>query len=169
MDSDLEINTDRLDLAALCEEHAELLFPTLADASLYDYTGGRPPQSVSALRKLYALQATRRSPDDSEIWLNWVITVRTSDEVIGYVQATIRDEHADVAWVIGPAWQGHGYATEATLGMLAWLYRAGIQDIAANIQPSHKASNHVAIKTGFSRTNQVHDGEDIWVHSKPRP
>ena len=166
--TDLAINTDRLDLAALSLDHAEVLFPILADASLYQYTGGSPPASVDALRKVYALQEARRSPDGVEIWLNWVVTVRHSDEVIGYVQATIRGEHADVAWVIGSTWQGHGYATEASLGMVAWLHQQGLQDIKASIHPGHEASKNVAIKAGFRQTGQKDDGEDIWKHSKLR-
>ena len=162
----LAITTDRLDLAALREEHAEAMFPVLADAELYDYTGGRPPTSVSALRKRYAVQETLRSPDGNEIWLNWVITVRSSDDVIGYVQATIREEFAEVAWVVGTDWQGHGYATEAARGMLEWLNRVGIRRIRANIHSGHEASRHVAMKAGFRQTNELHLGEQIWEHSR---
>ena len=48
------------------------------------------------------------SPDGSEVWANWVVRVREQETAIGVTQATIHAETADVAWVIGTAWQGAG-------------------------------------------------------------
>lgn len=154
------IATDRLDLVPLTRLHADSLFPVLSDESLYEFTGGMPPESVSSLRERFAYLEKRQSPDGSEVWLNWLL--RHHAEAIGYVQSTVTVHSADVAWVIGSPWQGQGYATEAASAMIRWLRSAGVRAFRANIHPAHSASQRVAGKLGLSLTDEVADGEQVW-------
>ena len=155
------IGTRRLDLIPLVRAHADALFPVLCDEALYRYTHQAPPVSLSALRDRFALLETRQSTDGTERWLNWLL--RESGEAIGYVQATVIAEEATVAWVIGSAWQRHGYATEAVGAMISWLRSAGTRVIRANIHPEHVASQRVAGKVGLSPTGKTVDGETVWI------
>ena len=43
---------------------------------------------------------SRRSPDGSEEWLNWVVREKESNAAVGTLQATIAGDRAFVAWVI---------------------------------------------------------------------
>jgi RimJ/RimL family protein N-acetyltransferase len=153
--------TDRLDLVPLVCAHADDLFPVLSDISLYEYTHEEPPASVAELRDTYSLLESRRSPDGTQVWLNWL--VRKSGEAIGYAQATVTDDEADVAWVVGSPWQRLGFATEAAGAMISWLRAVGVQTIRAKIHPGHTASQRVAAKLGLSRTGDVVDGEEVWA------
>jgi RimJ/RimL family protein N-acetyltransferase len=89
--------------------------------------------------------------------------------LIGYVQATVRDREADVAWVIGADWQGHGYGTEASTLMLGQLKQVGIQSITSQIHSANSASLGIARNLGMNRNGLVQDGEEVWelqsVHS----
>ncbi len=38
------------------------------------------------------------------MWANWVVRLRNTGEAIGYVQASIGDESADLAWIVGSRW-----------------------------------------------------------------
>ena len=80
------------------------------------------------------------------------------------MQATIRDDgrHAEIAWVVGLAWQGRGYATEASLALVGWLESAWRDRITANIQPDHVASEAVARRIGLRPTGEMVDGERVW-------
>jgi RimJ/RimL family protein N-acetyltransferase len=104
-----------------------------------------------------------RSPDGLEEWLNWV--VRVDDVAVGFVQATVTGgSHASIAWVIGLAWQGHGFATFAARAMLAELRRRGVTDVRASIAPGHEPSEHVASGVGLVATDRTdEDGERLWV------
>jgi [ribosomal protein S5]-alanine N-acetyltransferase len=86
---DARIPTERLELWPLGREHAGDLFSVLSDSSLYQYTRDVPPASLSDLRATYAYLETRRSPDGTELWLNWVLREIASGMTIGYVQATV--------------------------------------------------------------------------------
>lgn len=162
-DLDARIVTNRLELLPLVQAHAEQLFSILSDVSLYEHTHETPPPTLEVLRARYARLRSRRSPDGNQVWLNWLLQRAGSDEAIGYVQATIFSGEAKVAWVVGIPWQGRGYATEAARAMVAWLQSAGVDVTRATISPLHTASQRVAAKAGFRPTDQVVDGEDVWV------
>jgi len=156
------LSTARLELTPLQREHAEELFSVLSDSSLYEYTHDGPPLSPSELRNRYARLESRRSPDGSEAWLNWVLIDRSTGMSIGYVQATVSSDRADVAWVVGTHWQRRGFATEAAQAMIVWLRSAGVRVVRAMINPMHAASQQVAINVGLSRTDRMIEGEDVW-------
>lgn len=162
-DLDARIPTERLELWPLGREHAVDLSSVLSDASLYEYTHDVPPASLSDLRATYAYLETRRSPDGTELWLNWVLRERATGMTIGYVQATVSSRHADLAWVVGTPWQRRGYAAEAAHALVQWLQSAGIKVCRAKIHPAHTASQRVAASAGLVRTHETVDGEDVWV------
>lgn len=159
---DTSIETDRLALVPLLQEHAEELYSVLADGALYEYTHDEPPSSLSALRDRYAILESRWSPDGKQVWLNWMLRESASGKAIGYVQATVSAAVADVAWVVGRPWQRQGYATEAVRAMIFWLDSAGVRVFRAKINPTHTASQRVAVKVGLSPTREAVEGEDVW-------
>jgi RimJ/RimL family protein N-acetyltransferase len=162
-DHDARITTDRLELVPLLREHADDLFTVLSDTSLYEYTHDVPPVSAAALRDRYTFLESRQSPDGTQAWLNWVLCERATRLSIGFVQATVESDRADVAWVIGAPWQRRGYATEAVVALIVWLHCAGVRVVRAKINPSHTASQRVAAKAGLALSQEVIDGENLWV------
>lgn len=157
------ISTDRLELEPLRREHAEELYAVLADISLYEHTRDAAPASVEALHTRYSFLEARSSPDGAELWLNWALREISTGMPIGYIQATVRSRRADLAWVVGTAWQRRGFATEAALALMVWLRCAGVTAFRARIHPMHTASQRVAERIGLARTTETEDGEDVWV------
>jgi RimJ/RimL family protein N-acetyltransferase len=155
--------SERLALEPLRVEHADELVSVLADPALYTVIGGEPP-SLDRLRERYRAQLAG-SGDPGERWFNWVIRLRDGAAAVGYVQATVTDNGraADVAWVLGTAWQGHGYAAEAAGRMAQALAEAGVTTLTAHIHPEHPASAAVARRIGLRPTGRLDDdGEQVW-------
>lgn len=138
----------------------------MSDPALYAFTGGRAP-TLDELRRRYERQTAGHSPDGTQRWLNWIVRLTESGEVVGTVQATVRAREelfvADLAWVVALAHQRRGYATEAAATMAAWLRERGADALAANIHPEHHASTGVARALGLAPTGEVVDGEVRWV------
>jgi len=157
------IQTPRLVLEPLRIDHATELASALDDHALHEFTGGLP-LTASEMTEQFKVRVNERSPDGTEVWLNWVI--RYDSQVIGYVQATVtkpvNDVTADIAWVVATPWQGQGFAKEASQAMADWLVRAGVTVLAANIHPRHVASAAVARSLGLAPTEDVVDGERRW-------
>lgn len=163
-DDDVPLRTSRLDLEPLRVEHADELAPVLADDQLYTFTGGVPP-TPAELRERYRRQVVGRSPDGTERWSNWILRRREDGQVVGYVQATTRQAagvEAEVAWVVGTAYQGRGYAGEAVRAMIGRLREQGVPTVIAYIHPGHAASQRVARAAGLAPTTSVVDGEVRW-------
>jgi len=95
------------------------MFEVLRDASIYTYLDFGPPPSLEHLQRVYATLERRVSPDGSEQWLNWIVVREGAP--IGLVQATISANGCEVAYLLGSAHWGHGYAIEAVTAMLAEL------------------------------------------------
>lgn len=147
------LETSRLYLEPQTAFHAEFMYEQLLDRRLYHYIPQEPPISLQALRTRYNRLASRRSPDGQEGWLNWVVRLRTSDEYIGTVQATVESETtASLAYLFSPAHWGHGYARESCQRVLQHLfddYKVAV--VVAEIDTRNSASIALAEKLGFSR------------------
>src|SRR6184192_1521421 len=128
-----QLTTERLVLEPLRVEHAGEMVAVLADPVLYEFIGGEPP-SEADLTARYRRQRTHDG------WVNWVMRSRSSGEAVGTVEATLRDDVAELAWVVSSRHQGSGYATEATAAAIAWLRENGIERFEAHVHPDHPAS-----------------------------
>jgi RimJ/RimL family protein N-acetyltransferase len=162
------LRTARLTLEPLRIAHAEEMAPLLADPELYAFTGGTPP-TLDELRVRYAGQVSGRSPDGLERWLNWIVRRRQDGQAVGFVQAAIAEDPPPVtavlAWVLGTAFQGHGYAREATQALAAWLESVGVGRLVAYINDAHEASMGVARALGMAPTDARVDGEVVWARA----
>lgn len=157
------MTTARLVLAPLRVADASAMVPVLADPDLYRFTGGTPPGPEELERRYRAQIAGPATPD--ETWHNWILRRRADEQAVGYVQATVTGTRADIAWLVGVAWQRQGYATEATRAMCDWLLTAGVEHLTAHIHPDHDASAQVAAAVGLERTAEVdEDGEQLWTN-----
>ena len=146
--------------------HAAELAPLLDDAALHEFTGGAP-LSAAALAARYARLAARRSPGGDQLWGNWVIRVRGTGAAAGTVQATLPTAGpAEVAWVVAPAAQGRGYASEAARSLVTALRQAG-WTVVAHIHPGHHASQRVARAAELVPTAGTCDGETRWASPRP--
>lgn len=100
--------------------HADEMFAVLSDPAIYTYENA-PPPSVQWLRTRFEKLESRRSADGSELWLNWVVHLRSS-QLIGYVQATISPNvKAEIAYEFCSSHWGRGLAREATEALIGEL------------------------------------------------
>lgn len=156
------ITTDRLVLRPLRVSDADEMATVLADQSLYEFTGGRP-LTVGELANRYQLQ-TAGPGTPGEAWCNWIIRVGTRERAVGFVQATVVGDLADLAWVLGALDHGRGFATEAVMAVRDWLAENEVRHIEAHIHPRHEASQAVAQRIGMVRTGDCDDeDEEIWA------
>jgi len=159
------LNGERVCLEPLRVEHADALAPVLDDPLLHIFIGGAPADR-DQLRARYRRQVVGRSPDGSQRWLNWLVRRREDAQALGTVQATVSENEdgltAQVAWVIGTAHQGQGYAWEAAGLMVRWLRQQGVDTLVAHVHPQHDASKALAWAVGLTPTATVIDGEVRW-------
>lgn len=146
------IETPRLRLEPLLELHARELFAGLSAPALYAFMDEAPPTSEAALAERYRFLEARRSPDGSELWLNWALFARESRDYVGTVQATVRaGGETEIAYVLLPPAEGRGFASEAVAAMLAALRNSfGARAFIAHVDPRNRASIALLDRLGFT-------------------
>ena len=79
-------------------------------------------------------------------------------------------EDAEIAWQTGPAFQGHGYATEAADTLIRWAFSVGLPEVFAVSRPGNKAGARVAERLGMEWVGQTdkYYGLSLTVH-RSRP
>lgn len=146
------LQTERLTLEPLTAWHGESLFPLLKEPLLYTYIAKEPPIAGGEVMRRFEGLETRRSPDGSELWLNWAVRL-TAGGYAGLVEATVRGsgEAAIAYWVFLPA-QRQGVGREAVAAMLAHLAEIGAREAVAYIDTRNTASIRLVEALGFART-----------------
>jgi RimJ/RimL family protein N-acetyltransferase len=140
---------------------ADDLLELLEEPQLRDWLSA---EDVAGLRDRFRRWESRRSPDGGEEWLNWVVRRREDREAVGWVQATLRGERAEIAYAVVRSQRGRGYSARAVGGLVAWLRaRPEIEVIEAHIAPENAASAAVARSVGLRPTEAAVRGETVWV------
>ncbi len=148
-----EMALPRLCLEPLVVAHATALYTALQDPALYTFIPQDPPLSLADLLVRYAALSMRRSPTGQEVWLNWVLRRRGTDDYVGAVQATIHEDRTTMlAYMIFPSFWGHGYAREGCARVLTHLREAyDVSRVAAEIDTRNTASIQLIEVLGFNR------------------
>jgi RimJ/RimL family protein N-acetyltransferase len=161
-----DIPSERAVLVALRSVDADDLAGLLEESRMREWLRA---QDVDELRERFATWESRRSPDDRESWLNWVVRERQDGRALGWVQATVRDGSAIVAYAILPAERGAGIAADAVRALVRWLHATlGVTTVTAEIDDGNEASARVAVAAGFERTIRRTGDEVVWEHRTNR-
>lgn len=140
----------------LPRRHGPLLFEALSDPSIYQYIPVEPPASVAQLEARFEQLESRRSPDGSELWLNWAIYFAPGQRYAGLVQATLRPEgEAMLAYELTGV-RGEGIATEACAAVsaeLAGYY--GVASLLAYVDTRNAPSIRLLERLGFSQVETI--------------
>ena len=152
------LETERLFLEPLLPEHATLLLENLADERLYRFIPTDAPESAEALETRYRKLSSRRSPDGSEVWLNFAMRLREEGTLpkasyVGMLEATVfPNRSAYIAYtVFVPFWR-QGYAREGCARMLRHLLEDySVLVVVAEMDTRNAASVSLAEALGFER------------------
>ena len=105
--------------------------------------------------KIFELQ----NGDDRQKF-TWTIFLKTG-EPIGQITIQPNEEYPynpeirDIGWFINPKYQGQGYATEAAIEVLKFMfYEIKIEKIITTVVINNTASWHILEKLGFKRTGE---------------
>ena len=145
--------------------HAGELFSVLNDDELYAFIDDRPPRTVEALVGRFEAWESRRSPDGSQLWLNWVVRESRDRLAVGYVQATVEGRQAHVGYVIGKSYWGKGFATAAVAWLIGQLHSMNVDNIVATVEDRNQRSIRLLESLGFQQTRRR--GTEIVFELRP--
>lgn len=157
---DDEIPSQRVVLAPLRATDAGELAGLLDEPQLREWLRAT---DVAGLRDRFAGWESRTAPDGAELWLNWIVRARDDGRALGWLQATVREDRASVAYALLAAERGKGVASESLRALADWLRRRlAVTAVTAEIDDANVASGRVAAAAGFERTDRRSGDEAVW-------
>jgi RimJ/RimL family protein N-acetyltransferase len=149
-----------IELVPLRAAHAEELVGLLAEPQLREWLRS---EDVAGLRRRFEGWESGRSPDGRQLWLNWVIRSLPDGRTVGWMQATVENDRAGVAYAVLPEERGHGFAAAALRAAIGDLRKRGVERFDAYIHDANEPSQHVVAAVGFMRTELTSDGDRRWT------
>jgi RimJ/RimL family protein N-acetyltransferase len=140
--------TDRLVLEPLSHRHAVGLVAALGHPEVHRYLSA---PDVTTVEALHARIDHLGCAPAGEVWINFAIRRADDAAIVGRLEATSYGDWAEIAYLVGPAYQRRGYAAEATRWLIAQLAAAGVREVWAAVHPANVASRAVLARCGFER------------------
>ena len=155
------LETERLLLEPLVTNHASEMYYLLQDIAIYRFIPTKPPKSIDELTKRYEKLQSRHSPDNLEIWLNWVLRKKADNSVIGRLEATIyQNETADIAYEIASKFWGQGFAFESCFALVNNLCDSyGLKVISAKVDTRNINSIKLLKKLKFEIIDEITEAD----------
>ena len=144
--------SERLRIEPIQSAHAQLVFPSLQDPAIYTYLPDDPP-TEETLQQRYDYWEKGRSPDGTELWLNWVVFLRDSMTPVGTLQATVpQGKPGGFAYVVFPSFWRQGYAREMATCVITHLFEAHcMPSLFAEIDTRNTGSIRLVESLGLTR------------------
>ena len=147
------IETERLVLFPYTQENLALFnedLPAFEERFGVQYHG----EELDYLLRGFLLGLEREIAADPEHYLfftEFLIVVRESGRIVGSVDFKYvpRDGLTEVGYGLNPAYEGHGYMTEALRAFLAFGKTLGIRAVRADTLPDNVKSQRVLERCGF--------------------
>jgi [ribosomal protein S5]-alanine N-acetyltransferase len=124
-------------------------------------------QLLSASPEFFARLQKAKEPDP---WQFGFAVIHKADLMLigicGFPGPPTEDGVAEIAYGIAPAYQGHGYATEAARALIDFASKdPRVKSLSAHTLPETNASTRILEKCGFEKIGQTVDPEDgiaVW-------
>ena len=160
--------TNRLTIRPFAASDAADLYEYLSDPTVYKYEPGEP------ISLDYSVQVVKERSETMDFW---AIELKESRKMIGHLYFKQIEPAEFRTWELGyivnPAYQRKGYATEATATLLRKAFKEkGIHRVFANCNPENLASWKVLEKVGLRREGLLRKniffrrgdhGEELWI------
>ena len=132
--------------------HADGLFAALHHDSVTAFLPAPDVASLAELRARIARLARGAAPE-GETWLNFV--VKCEGVIAGRIEATSYGTWAEIAYLVGPAFQRQGLGREAVRWLVERLHDAGCEDVWACVHPDNARSIALLAKLGFVQRRET--------------
>jgi ribosomal-protein-alanine N-acetyltransferase len=152
------LETERLILRSFGEDDVATFFELSQDPDVVRYVGDR---RVPTLQEAWRGVAGWLGHWALRGYGQWAIEERGSGRLIGRAGIINPAEWPgpEVGYLLGRAWWGHGYATEAARAAMDWGFREiGFDELISLIDPANAASIAVATRLGETLRDEI----DLW-------
>lgn len=154
-----QIETDRLILRAFRMSDADSVLRNWASDDDVQWMYGEP--SYKTIEEVKELLGTYIGKTQSGYYFRWAVILKETGECIGqaaYFLTDANNHFAEIEYCIGSAFQGRGYATEATKAIIDYGFdKIGLNKVQICVRPSNISSKKVIEKCGFRQDGTLRE------------
>lgn len=156
------LSTSRLVLEPITEKHAKELVEFFSDNELHHFVPFEPP-TLEQQTKRCIQWAKRRSPDGTEIWLNWAARDNQSGKIAAHIQAGVKEDGiASIGYVVGRKFQRIGIATECLEALFKYLRDSlCVHEVRVWSDTRNEASHRLAKKMGMIQIELIKNADSF--------
>ena len=158
------LETERLVLRPFAADDLTALHAIHSDASVARWLYNEA-RTLEEVRGLVAQKAAGSALEAEGEWLSAAAVLPRNDELVADISllwASEAHRQGELGFLVHPAHQGNGYATEASRPMLAFAFEElGLHRVVGRLEPRNVASGRVLEKLGMRR--EAHLVENEWV------
>jgi RimJ/RimL family protein N-acetyltransferase len=158
------LQTERLVLRPFAPGDFDALFVIQSDEGVARWLYNEP-RSIEETRELLAHKIGGDALRGEGEWLSAAAVLRATDELVADVSlywASETHRQGELGFVVHPAHQGKGYATEASRPVLDFAFgELGLHRVVGRLEPRNGGSARVLEKLGMRR--EAHLVENEWV------
>ena len=163
----MQIETNRLLLRSFQVADLERFVAYRSDPDIARFQGWEAPFPVAVARQ-FIDEMMRQPPAVPGTWYQLAMERRADGLLLGDCAIHFRDDQprqAEIGFTLARDAQGHGYASEAVLGVLAHLFEAlDYHRVAANCDAENARSAHLLERVGMRR--EAHFVESYWAKGR---
>jgi RimJ/RimL family protein N-acetyltransferase len=158
------LNTKRLLLRPFAPDDLDALHAMQSDEGVARWLYNEP-RSLEETRELLARKVGGSSVGGEGDWLGAAVVLRETGELVADIAllwASESHRQGELGFIVHPAHQGRGYATEASRPILAFAFETlGLHRVVGRLEARNAASARVLEKLGMRR--EAHLVENEWV------
>lgn len=144
------LSSERLSYEKIVGSHAPELTHALCDPRVYEFIDMACPSADELEASLSSLETGPPPVRADEFWFDYAVRRNADGRCLGRIEATVIGPNAEVAYLFGPEFWGHGYAGES----LGWLQTSlsihpGATSFWASIHPANERSLQLVERFGY--------------------
>lgn len=144
------LETNRLNLRHLTSEDVDEILALRSNPEIMQFI---PRPLIKSKEEALEFITTMNAAVDSNTVINWAITTKENDELIGMIgfyRMKPENYRAEVGYILSAAYHGQGIITEALQRVIQFGFEEmGLNSIEAVIDPENFGSEKVLLKNNF--------------------
>ncbi|WP_374507500.1 GNAT family N-acetyltransferase [Flavobacterium sp.] len=144
------LETNRLNLRRLTSEDVDEILVLRSNPEIMQFI---PRPLIKSKEEALEFITTMNAAVDSNTVINWAITTKENDELIGMIgfyRMKPENYRAEVGYILSAAYHGQGIITEALQRVIQFGFEEmGLNSIEAVIDPENFGSEKVLLKNNF--------------------
>lgn len=170
----MQFESQRLVFEPITQNHAQELAQVLCDSRVYLHVDDGIAPTFNELQEPFSLRESGPPLHrQDEIWVDYIVRIKASQQAIGRVEATVIEHRAEVAYLFGAAYWSKGYGSESLVWLQQFLQQTyPVREFWATVTPGNDRSKRLLLKNAYAEVSSdqlprlTSYDENDWVFMK---